>query len=171
MRVQTLGQQQGPIHSHAVAFFPRGGRCATGGKDRLVHIWNFAEGRETATWEGHRGAITSLGIAPDGRRIATGSLDGTVILWDTTAGSPIRSFRMPEGDRGASVAILRDGNVIAAGNAVGHLILWDADSGAVRCQSEGPFVKHADLAILPDGQRVLTADADGLVRMWTARQR
>jgi WD40 repeat protein len=171
LRLQTLGQQQGFIHAHALAFFPRGGRGASGGKDRLVHIWNLAQGRETATWEGHRAAITSLCVSADGQRIATGSLDGTVILWDATSGSPIRSFSMPEGDRGASVAIHADGNVIAAGNASGQLILWDAESGAVLSQSQGPFVKHSDLAVLPDGQRILTGDADGIVRMWTVRTR
>ena len=53
--------------------------------------------------------------------------------------------------------------------AIGHLILWDAKSGAVLRQSKGPFVKHGGLAVLPDGQRVLTADQDGVVRMWTPR--
>jgi WD40 repeat protein len=76
---------------------------------------------------------------------------------------------MPEGDRGARVAILPDGNVLAAGYAIGYLILWDANSGRVLRQSKGPFIKHGGLAVLPGGERVLTSDADGIVRMWTPR--
>jgi WD40 repeat protein len=169
--VRMLGQQKGSIHSHAVVFFPHGARAATGGEDQLVHVWNTAQGKEVATWSGHRGAISSIAISANGGRVATGSADGTVILWQTRTGSAIRTFLMPDGDRNANVAILSDGNVLAAGNAVGHLILWDVNSGAVIRQSKGPFVKHGGLAVLPDGKRVLTADQDGVVRMWIPRLR
>jgi len=170
-RVKIVGQQNGPIYSHAVAFFPRGARAATGGGDRLLHFWNLKDGKEVATGAGHQGAISSIAISADGSRVASGSSDGTVILWETRTGSAIRTFSMPEGDRNAQVAILPDGNVLAAGNMIGHLILWDAKSGAVLRESKGPFKKHADLAVLPDGQRVLTADSDGVVRMWIPRAR
>jgi WD40 repeat protein len=169
--VRVLGRQNGAIHSHAVAFFPHGLRAATGGEDRLVHIWNVRDGKEVATWAGHQGTISSLAISVDGRRVATGSYDGTVILWESSTGSAIRSFPMPGGDRNARVAILPDGNVLAAGHVVGHLILWNAATGAVLCQAKGPLIKHGGLAVLPDGQRILTADDDGTVRMWVPRAR
>ncbi|MGO9467588.1 MAG: protein kinase domain-containing protein [Isosphaeraceae bacterium] len=168
-RMGILGQQNGSIDSHAVAFFPRGVRVATGGEDHRVHIWNVRERKEVATWPGHQGSISSIAISATGGRVATGGSDGTVILWDTRTGSAIHTFSMPDGDRNARVAILPDGNVLAAGNSIGHLILWDAKSGAVLRRSKGPFVKHGGLAVLPDGQRVLTADQDGVVRMWTPR--
>jgi WD40 repeat protein len=166
--VKVVGRQKGAIHSHAVAFFPHGVYAATGGSDRLVHIWNLRDGRET-TWMGHQAKISSLVISTDGKRIATGSDDGMVILWDASTGSPMRTFSMPGGDGHARVAILPDGNVLAAGNKVGHLILWDANSGAVLRQAKGPLIKHRGLAVLPDGQRVLTADEDGVVRIWIPR--
>ncbi len=167
--VAVLGKQKGPIHSHAVAFFPFGVRAATGGQDRLVHIWNLKNRKEVGTWAGHQGMISSIAISANGRRVVTGSYDGTVILWDSETGSALRSFPMPDGDGHARVAILADGNVLAAGNVVGHLVLWNADSGRVLRQSKGPIIKHAGLAVLPNGQRVLTADHDGVVRMWKPR--
>jgi len=170
-RGRLIGQQKGSIHPHGVAFFPRGFRAATGGADGLVHIWNLGRGEEVATWEGHRGAISSIAISANGSRVATGGSDGTVILWEQSTGSVIRSFKMPDGDRNASVAILADGNVLAAGDMRGQLVVWDANSGLVLRQSRGPFVKHRGLAVMPDGQRVLTADQDGVVRMWLPRPR
>jgi serine/threonine protein kinase len=168
--VGVLGRQKGAIHAHAAAFFPRGGRAATGGEDRLVHIWNLKLGKEVATLAGSGAAITSIAISADGHRLATGSADGTVILWDPDTRSQIRSFAMPGGEKNARVAILPGGNVLAAGNAVGHLILWDADTGLVLRQAKGPLVKHGDLAVLPDGERILTADQDGVVRLWVPRR-
>ena len=61
--------------------------------------------------------------------------------------------------------------MLAAGGAVGHLVVWNASSGAIMRQAEPPFVPHSDLAVLPpDGRRVLTADQDGVVRIWTPRE-
>jgi WD40 repeat protein len=168
-RVRKAGQQKDYIHSHGIAFFPRGVRAATGGGDGLVHIWDLGRGEEVATWEGHRGAISSIAISRDGSKVVSGGSDGTVILWETRSGSVLRSFKMPDGDRNARVAILPDGNVLAAGEMRGQLVLWNANAGLVLRQSKGPFVRHFGLAVLPDGERVLTADQDGIVRMWVPR--
>ena len=134
-----------------------------------MHIWDLGRGEEVATWEGHRGAISSIAISRDGSKVVSGGSDGTVILWETRSGSVLRSFKMPDGDRNARVAILPDGNVLAAGEMRGQLVLWNANAGLVLRQSKGPFVRHFGLAVLPDGERVLTADQDGIVRMWVPR--
>jgi serine/threonine protein kinase/WD40 repeat protein len=169
--IGILGQQNGPIHPHAIAFFPHGVRAATGGQDRLVHIWNVQSRKEVKTWAGHQRGISSIAISADGRRVATASADGTVILWQTATDSPIRTFTMPDGDKNARVAILPDGNVLAAGSAIGHLMLWDANTGMVLRQAKEPLVKHFGLAVLPGRERVLTADQDGVVRLWVPRPR
>jgi WD40 repeat protein len=90
-----------------------------------------------------------------------------VILWDATKNTQKNRFLMPDKDRARGVAILPDGNVLAAGATLGQVVEWDAVSGAIRRQAEPPFVPHSDLAVLPDGRRFLTADHDGMVRLWT----
>ncbi len=167
--IGTLGHHEGFIHRHCIAVFPDGGRALTGGKDRLVHVWNLAARKETARWEGHNGQINDVAIAPDGRRAVTGSHDRSVILWDVATGSPLHRFTMPEGDNIPSVAILPGGNILAAGGVVGNLVLWDARTFSILRQAQPPFFPHGDLAVMPDGQRALTGDADGVVRLWTPR--
>ena len=108
-------------------------------------------------------------LSADGRRAVTGSDDHTVILWDVDKGSPVNHFTMPEQDKYPSVAILPDGNVLAAGGAYGQLVVWDANTGGVLRRAQPPLVAHNDLAVLPDG-RILTADHDAIVRIWTPRE-
>jgi serine/threonine protein kinase len=166
-QVRTLGIQIGPVHLHAIAVFPNRRRALTAGKDRLVHVWEMTAGKELGQWAGHEGLISDVAISPDGRRAVTGSHDRTVILWDTATGSPVHRFSMPGQDFSPSVAILRDGNVMAAGGAFGQLVLWDRETFSIVRQARPPLIPHVDLAALPDGLRVLTADQDGVVRLWT----
>jgi WD40 repeat protein len=169
--IGTLGSQKAIVRSHALAVFPLGQRALTGAEDGIVRVWNLRAREQSGQWNGHEGPISDLAISPDGRRAASGSHDHSVNLWDAVHGSQVRRFMMPGQDRAKGIAILPDGNVLAAG-LFGHLVLWDADTGAIIRQARPPLVPHQDLTVLPpDGRRVLTADHDGMVRIWTPRPR
>jgi WD40 repeat protein len=53
-------------------------------KDRAIHVWDVARGKERGRLRGHRGAIRVLALSPDGARLASGSQDGTALVWDLT---------------------------------------------------------------------------------------
>jgi WD40 repeat protein len=169
--IGALGTQKASVRAHAIAVFPNGRRALTGGEDGIVHVWNLTTRVQTGQWNGHEGPVSNVSISADGRRAVTASQDRTVILWDAEHGSQMQRFTMPGVDRPKCVAILPDGNVLAAGGLVGHIVLWDAQTGAILRRSQPPHTAHSDLAVLPsDGLRVLTADQDGFVRIWTARE-
>ena len=63
-------------------------------------------------------------------------------------------------------AFLPDGRRILAGGQQGRLMLWDLDSGSLIRQGRGTS-GHLGLAVGPDGRLVLTADRDGIVRIWS----
>ncbi len=162
--------QNGVVRMHALAAFPDGRRALTGGEDGIVHVWNLGTRAQSAQWSGHEGPISDLALSDDGRRAVTASRDHTVILWDAVHSSRLRRFRMPGEDRPKAVAILPDGNVLAAG-LLGHVILWDASTGAILRQAQPPFTPHDELIVLPpDARQFLTADQDGVVRIWTVRE-
>jgi WD40 repeat protein len=60
-----------------------GGRIVTGGRDRVVRIWDRATGDEVARLPGHQDYVFSLACSPDGATLVSGSGDATVRLWDT----------------------------------------------------------------------------------------
>ncbi len=168
--IGRLGAQSAVIRSHAMAVFPDGRRALTAGENGIVHVWDLITRKQLTHWSGHGGPVSDIAISADGRRAATGSHDHTVILWDVAKGIQKNRFLMPAKDRARSVAFLPDGSVLAAGGTIGQVVEWDAVSGAIRRQAEPPFVPHSDLAVLPDGRSFLTADHDGMVRLWTPRE-
>jgi WD40 repeat protein/tRNA A-37 threonylcarbamoyl transferase component Bud32 len=64
------------------ALSPDGTLVASGGDDKLIHLWDAATGREVARWQGHDGGVTALLFGRDGRTLYSGSRDGTLKLWD-----------------------------------------------------------------------------------------
>ena len=71
----------------ALAYAPgAGGRLATAGDDRLVHVWDAAAGTLLASLRGAQGGLTAVAWAPDGRLLAAGGADKAVRLWDVASG-------------------------------------------------------------------------------------
>jgi WD40 repeat protein len=64
-----------------LAFSPDGQILATGSPDGTVQLWQVADGKLLATFEGHSGTIAGLAFSPDGMLLGSGSDDGTVSLW------------------------------------------------------------------------------------------
>lgn len=66
----------------AAAFSPDGKHLATGGADKLVRLWNVADGKSLAGIQGHEMSITDLKFLPDGKHLISSSLDRTIRLWN-----------------------------------------------------------------------------------------
>jgi WD40 repeat protein len=66
----------------AAAVGPGGKLVASGGEDRMIHVWDVQSGRELASWPAHDGAVTALAFSKDGATLYSGSSDGVLKLWN-----------------------------------------------------------------------------------------
>jgi WD40 repeat protein len=92
----------------------------------MVHLWELSTSRRLCTFEGHRGAVTSVCLSFDGRYALSGSTDATVKLWEVASGQCLRTFA-GHGDAVTSVALSADGRFALSGSADHTLRLWILD--------------------------------------------
>lgn len=63
-----------------VAFSPDGKSMTTGGKDKVLRLWNVENGKELAALS-CPDRVSVLAFSPDGKSLAVGSQDGSVRIW------------------------------------------------------------------------------------------
>jgi hypothetical protein len=75
---------------------PDGKKLAAGGCDRIVRVWDIAEGFASAkleqTIENHADWVLAVIFAPDGKHLLTGSRDKTAKVWDLAAKESVLTF-------------------------------------------------------------------------------
>jgi WD40 repeat protein len=143
----------------ALCFTPDGKYLISGDRTGGLSVWD-TQGHEIQSVTADTAGIT--GIACRGNFVATSSEDGTVKFWDIMEGRPLKSWKAhPGGAR--SVAFTADGHVLTSGRD--KLVrLWDANGKLLR--QYGPL---SDIAMqaASTGDRIIAADWNGLVRVWT----
>ncbi|MER7930684.1 NB-ARC domain-containing protein [Streptomyces sp. NPDC096057] len=146
--------------SRALSFSPDGTILATAGEDRRVHLWDPLSGAPLRTLVGHEGYVNAVTFSPDGTELATAGYDRAVRLWNPATGAALRTLSGHEGHVNA-VAFSADGSLFAV---AGHDRAVRLQDPAARVHNdEATGVREIALAV---GNRVVTADDDGKVRLW-----
>src|ERR1700739_4780503 len=81
-----------PIPSNAIVFSPDGKYLLIGDAASQVAIYDAATWKESRSFTGHDGPVTSIAVSPDSRFVLSGSLDNTVRLWDFHTGQTLLSL-------------------------------------------------------------------------------
>jgi hypothetical protein len=186
------GRESATIRAHQsqvndVLFSPAGTEVASAAADGLVLVCDAISGRQlarlkfpdparTLAWD-RTGTRLIVGFGSPSAAVG----DGRVRLWDWKAGTVIASREMPGKSAVESIAVdpVVDRIVVATSGAY-DLEFWDvATSGAydlefwdaalTRNVATLPSVAPgARLAFFPDGQRLVSASGDSVLRIWDA---
>lgn len=146
-----------------VAFAPDGKTLASGGADRLVHLWDVGKREVARTLKGHANAVAALAFSAKGELLATASFDHTIKVWDATSGKELHTLRGHDGV--VMTVAFTPGGQLLSGSIDGTVRLWDARAG----KALGTVTKHRSwvnaVAVARDGT-LATGSSDNTVRIF-----
>ncbi|KFA87964.1 CHAT domain-containing protein [Archangium violaceum] len=159
----------GPVR--LVALHPEGGLVAAVVDEELVRVWN-EDG--THAWSSrHSSPIQAVAFSPKEEQLAVGLEDGTVHLWHTRSGRRLAILR---GHDLAVESVAFNGlGELASASRDGTVLLWRVKLALLPrlplLLEEHPTSEEApspieEVAIAPKEDKVITASADGTVRVW-----
>ncbi len=146
------------------AFSPDGTRLLARLEGTEVHLWDFAQSRQSPPPLAHSARIRHACWSPDGRTVATASADGSAAIWDAHTGS--RRQTLEHSSPVNWVAYHPDGKRLVTAAEDGILRLWETATGR---RIDWPFPAGAVVdfvAFSSDGSRLVTAGRDDAVRVW-----
>jgi WD40 repeat protein len=135
-----------------------------------VQIRRTSDGSPVRSWAEQQRWIMRLRAEPGGRHLLAIVGRRGIRRWDAETGADAFAAR-PEtsGHDGPVVRVgfASDGRTFFSGGTDGRVIAWDIATRRSRAAwSTGAAV--SDLAVFPDGSRIVTGGEDGFVRVWTA---
>lgn len=149
-----------------------GKKLASGGCDRMVHVWDLSAGvagaKEEQAIENHADWVMGVAFTPDGGRLLTASRDKTAKAWDLKAKESLMTF--PEHQNGVyGVAVKADGKTGFSVGEDAQLRRWTAAADGKAIPPTGGHGKAAFKVIVHPKQPLLaTCGADPAVRIWNA---
>jgi len=166
----------------AVDISPDATLVASAGDDAAVCLWEAATGRFVAMLEEETEPIAAVAFSPDGGNLAARAAAGRVRMWRlerAQAGDPITVVATPAWDTtsvGAAAGapatsgpvFLSQGRLVAFGAGDGTISLRDTASGRVErtLKPDSGQAAVTALCVRADGERLASADAQGVIRLW-----
>ncbi|MCJ7738163.1 MAG: hypothetical protein MUQ10_12765 [Anaerolineae bacterium] len=161
---------------YGVRFSPDSTTLATSGDSADIVLWDAASVAAgiplSRTLVGHEhGGIPQVVFSPDGTLLASAGHDNTARLWDVDTGQQRGSGLVQHTDNVLAVAFSPDGRLLASGGQDTTICLWNVATGALVGQLAGHNQFVWRLVFTPDGERLVSVDAYGILRLWDMRDR
>lgn len=154
---QSFEGVPGPVAVLAVS--PSGNLAAAASEDR-VQVWDVPTGRTVNAFRLSL-ACVGLSFSSDGQRLAAAAADGLVRVLNPQTGQLLEELHASSAAL-ASVCLSPDGKTVLAGGADQARLLAVSLVTVLGTHKGGA----SGVAYLPDGSRLASAGADGLVRVW-----
>lgn len=161
----------GPLH--ALTLTPNGSHVLTGGADKLVSLWNTANGVKERTLTGAGEAVHAIAVSKNNLLVAAGGADKSVRLYNFADGKELRSSATPGAVR--SLAFSPNSATLAAGCADKTLATWNVtyaanqplpDSFLKPLQVFAHDAAATDAVFAADNATLYSTSHDKTVKVW-----
>jgi WD40 repeat protein len=160
--LRTLDQKQ-PLA--CLALSPDGAKVAVAGKQGMLKLFGAADFKETSSLVGHTGEVNDVAFSPNGQMVVSGGNDRTIRYWNAGDGKS-QGVVGAHGGAVRQIAVHPSGTSAFSVGDDGLLKFWTLPPVATRTLAGSPGDVNA-LALSADGNQVLTAGADKVVRGYT----
>ncbi len=109
---RKLTTDEGKNWAWDAAISPDGKSAASVGFDGKLRLWDLAEGKQSASWVAHEGAVLSVAYLADGKELVTGGRDGVITVWDAATHKQLRQFDDFRGAWIESIVVSPDGKYL-----------------------------------------------------------
>ena len=134
---------------------------------RLIRVWELGTWRPLATLSGHVATCHNLTFLADGRLVSTGD-DPKLLLWSTEY-ALLASLPLA-GGHAIYMDATADSSLLATDGDDGAARIWDAHTYRELLTLPSHHQALVRVKLTPDGERLITAGADGRVVTWDLRR-
>jgi len=152
---------------YVVRFRPDDARIASASYDGRVQVWDARTLAPLASWQAHpsQQSCHALDWTADGTRLLSGSWEPVVRLWDAETQQELASFPQPSGTHDLACA---PRGSLAASCSGKNVLVYDLDARKQLHALSGHEKTVYALNFSPDGERIVSAGADGRALVWHA---
>jgi WD40 repeat protein len=163
---KVLWQKDAGCAVAAVAFVGEK-TVASAGDEKLIRLWNAADGQALPPLPGHPGGVAALAASRDGNihTLVSSGDDGNLRVWNIDQRTEMLSIPNLAGD-GDALALSKDGLFAACGGANHTIRVFDAKNGKERTPGPGLQAGLVHLALAPDGKSLASVTSNGKITIW-----
>jgi WD40 repeat protein len=148
-----------------VGFAPDGKHLVGLERGGKFHLWDTTTGRQTRSFQGPKSAQgIILAVGPDARQVACVDHDAAVGVWNTVTGQRAFQGKIINGAP-RDLAFSPDGSLLATTEPRGVKV-WDLRRGKELYTLKGGQLEMMCLTFSLDGQRLVSGDQSGVLRVW-----
>ena len=160
-------------HAHSDAIFALdytldGKHIASCGADKVVRVWDAADGAAVKAFEGHTSHVLGVSWRFDSKVLASCGADNVIKIWDFESGRQLRTI----GGFKKQVTALRfigDLSQVIACSGDKIVRLHNADDGKAIRDFEGVVDYMYTLDVTTGGNVVASGGFDGALRLWNVK--